>query len=137
MGHTKAECFVYGGAKAGQYPSNFRGQKDLHLSPEAHAAGRRKIAIKKAKQKQVGTALEDDLQQSNVMANYGKASEEEVNTVLTQVEDNFAFMMVVDEELADKVKVNEQVMVNAVALNIEVPKDDSINHNTGATRHIF
>ena len=146
VGHTRTECFVYGGGKVGQYPPNFRGQKDLDLSPEARAASRRKSAIEKAKadqsrqQERVGMAEEGDPSRHAVSANYRQATEEEVNEVLGQVADSFAFMMEVEGETVDKedkIKFDEEVHINAVALNVDTPQDNSINHDTGATRHIF
>lgn len=61
------------------------------------------------------------------------------NAVVTQVEDNFVFMMVVEEEPSDEegVRKDKKVSVNAVALNLDVPRDNTVNHDTGATRHIF
>lgn len=39
--YSKADCFSYGGGKAGKYPENFHGKKDIHLAPEARIAARR------------------------------------------------------------------------------------------------
>ena len=144
VGHTKAECFVYGGGKAGQYPPNFRGQRDIHLSPEARVAARRKQAIEKANGN-VATAkmveeVDGDPSRHAVSANYGQATEEEVEEILGQVEGSFAFMMEVEGDVGDDddgIKFDEVVNVNAVALNTDIPPEDSVNHDTGATRHIF
>ncbi|KAJ7700283.1 hypothetical protein B0H14DRAFT_3651430 [Mycena olivaceomarginata] len=48
VGHIKADCFSYGGGKAGKYPENFRGRKDVHLALEARIAARRKQALEGA-----------------------------------------------------------------------------------------
>jgi hypothetical protein len=48
VGHIKADCFSYGGGKAGKYPNNFWGWKDIHLVPEARIAVQRKQALEGA-----------------------------------------------------------------------------------------
>ncbi|KAJ3843954.1 hypothetical protein F5878DRAFT_603225 [Lentinula raphanica] len=73
----------------------------------------------------------------------GDVEEEEVERVIGSVEDDFAFMMDVSEDpelekgADDEIHIDEEVKINAVALNLETPQNDSINHDTGATRHIF
>ncbi|KAJ3816397.1 hypothetical protein F5880DRAFT_1512700 [Lentinula raphanica] len=49
QGHTVENCFVYGGGKAGQYPTNYNGPRDLHLSPNARVAARRKQTLDRIK----------------------------------------------------------------------------------------
>ncbi|KAF9075263.1 hypothetical protein BDP27DRAFT_1315787 [Rhodocollybia butyracea] len=47
VGHVKENCFSYGGGKAGQYPPDWNGRKDIHLSPDARIASRHKAAVEK------------------------------------------------------------------------------------------
>jgi hypothetical protein len=126
VGHIKADCFSYGGGKAGKYPEGFRGRKDVHLAPEARIAGRRKQALEASGSRFAG------------MAEYTEDTEEEVNEVFETVEDGFAFMLDLPiDDTEDEIAIDEEVHVNAAALNLEVAQDDTVNHDTGASRHIF
>ncbi|KAJ3816296.1 hypothetical protein F5880DRAFT_1512788, partial [Lentinula raphanica] len=55
QGHSTENCFVYGGGKAGQYPATYNGPRDLHLSPNARVAARRKQTLDRIKGKTTGT----------------------------------------------------------------------------------
>lgn len=79
----------------------------------------------------------DPSRENRPYTNYGQVTEEEVNDVLNRVEDSFAFMMEVEREESDEVKADEVVLVNAATLNLNVLSNNSVNHDTGATRHIF
>ncbi|KIK66252.1 hypothetical protein GYMLUDRAFT_239237 [Collybiopsis luxurians FD-317 M1] len=71
---------------------------------------------------------------------YMNDNDEEVGDVFEKVEDRFAFHMEVVGDCKDEtedIRVDEEVGINAVALNLDVPQNDLVNHNTGATRHIF
>ncbi|KAJ7606387.1 hypothetical protein DFH06DRAFT_1251254 [Mycena polygramma] len=126
LGHTKADCFSYGGGKAGQYPEGFRGRKDIHLSHEARTAARRKHALGASGSRFAG------------MVEHTNDGEEQVNAVFEKVEDAFAFMLQLpDVDSDDEIGIDEEIHVNAVALNLEVAQDDTVNHDTGASRHIF
>ena len=75
-------------------------------------------------------------------ANYGRPTDSEVDQILGQVESEFTFMVEVREGAESEddeggINLNEVVNVNVTALNTELATDDSINHDTGATRHIF
>jgi hypothetical protein len=126
VGHIKADCFSYGGGKAGKYPENFRGRKDVHLAPEARIAARRKQALEGAGNRFAG------------LAEYTEDTEEDVEKVIGSVEDGFAFMMTMPEEDGgDEIAIDEEIRVNAIVCSVTTEQDDSINHDTGASRHIF
>ncbi|KAJ7439130.1 hypothetical protein FB451DRAFT_1415930 [Mycena latifolia] len=126
VGHTKADCFSYGGGKAGKYPVNFWGRKDVHLAPEARIAAWRKQALEGAGNRFAG------------LADYTEDTEEEVEKVIGSVEDGFAFMMTLpDEDEGDEIAIDEEVWVNAIVCSATTEQDDSVNHDTGASRHIF
>ncbi|KAJ3816146.1 hypothetical protein F5880DRAFT_1619713, partial [Lentinula raphanica] len=174
QGHTIDTCFVYGGGKAGQYPSNYNGLRDLHLSPNDRVVARRRQVLEKARGgRPVGggncfagggncfaglgvtsetPARDDEVNHdipnddpptyAGMVEGGGDVTEEEVKRVIGRVEDDFAFMMDVSEDPElqkgdDEIHIDEEVKINAVALNLETPQNDSINHDTGATRHIF
>ncbi|KAF5389568.1 hypothetical protein D9757_004186 [Collybiopsis confluens] len=129
-GHTKADCYAYGGGKQGQYPPTYKGKRDVHLAP-----AERLIARHKSRQMQ-----EDAGNRFAGMAQYTNNTEEEVEDVLN----GLAFMSFFpgdcgsrDDDDGDEVRIGEVVHVNAVALNTEVAKDGGVNHDTGASRHIF
>jgi hypothetical protein len=129
LGHVKDDCFSYGGGKAGKYPEGFRGRRDVHLAPEARIAARRKQALEgrgKAGDRFVG------------MAEYTEDGEAEVEEVFGRVEDSFAFMMTLREEEddEDEIDMGEEVHVHAVVCSAQ-EQDNSVNHDTGASRHIF
>lgn len=56
--------------------------------------------------------------------------------VFESIEDGFAFMSNIQRD-DDKVMENEKVEVHPRAFNLHIPQTDAINHDTGATRHIF
>ncbi|KAF9060016.1 hypothetical protein BDP27DRAFT_1430583 [Rhodocollybia butyracea] len=67
--------------------------------------------------------------------------DEEFTEVFETAEDNFAFMTNLrTEELKkpeDDLTDDEQVEVHPWVFNLQIPQTDFINHDTGATRHIF
>jgi len=127
VGHTKADCFSYGGGKAGKYPENFRGKRDVHLAPEARIAARRKQALE-------GNAGEHFLG----LADYTEDGDEEVEKVIEKVDDRFMFMLSLPEDdEQDGIGADEEVTVNAIVFNTAINQSDSIHHDTGASRHIF
>ena len=126
IGHIKADCFSYGGGKAGKYPENFHGKRDIHLSPEARIAARRKNALE-------GKANEH----FSGLADYAKDQDEDVEDVIGTVEDDFVFMLMLPDEESDEITVDEEIKVNAIVCNTTVDQNDSIHHDTGASRHIF
>ncbi|KAJ7884217.1 hypothetical protein B0H13DRAFT_2045923 [Mycena leptocephala] len=121
-GHSKADCFSYGGGRAGKYPEGFRGRKDVHLSPEARIAARRKWQAFESSGSRFAGMVESTVD-----------GEEEVSEVFQTVADGFAFML----ESEDDIAINEEIHVNAAVLNLEVAQDDTVNHDTGASHHIF
>ena len=71
-----------------------------------------------------------------VSASYGQVSNDESNSLLNRIDGAFAFLTdgIEDEEPMD---ASEKITVNAIALNMNEPQENTINHDTGATRHIF
>jgi hypothetical protein len=59
--------------------------------------------------------------------------------VIEKVEDGFAYMLTLasEEDEDDEVKIDEEIRVNVIACSVVTEQDDSINHDTGASRHIF
>nr|GAT60467.1 predicted protein [Mycena chlorophos] len=45
FGHTKDNCFAYGGGKCGQYPDWYKGKRDVHLPLAERFAARRKKMV--------------------------------------------------------------------------------------------
>jgi len=126
IGHIKADCFSYGGGKARKYPENFRGKRDIHLSPEARITARRKNALE-------GKANEC----FSGLADYAKDQDEDVEDIIRTVEDDFVFMSMLPDEESDEITIDEEIKVNAIVCNATVDQNDSIHHDTGASRHIF
>jgi len=127
VGHTKADCFSYGGGKAGKYPENFCGKRDVHLAPEARIAARRKQALEgKAGKHFLG------------LADYTEDGDEEVEKVIEKVDNGFAFMLSLPEDdEQDGIGADEEVTVNTIVFNAAINQSDSIHHDTGASHHIF
>ncbi|KAF7374996.1 Integrase catalytic domain-containing protein [Mycena sanguinolenta] len=125
VGHTQANCFSYRGGKAGKYPENFRGRHDVHLAPEARIAARRKQALEGSGNRFAG------------LADHTEDTEEEVNAVIGKVEDGFAFMLSLPDDDDDEVDINKEIRVHAIVCGLSTEQDDTINHDTGASRHIF
>jgi hypothetical protein len=72
------------------------------------------------------------------LAEYTEDTEEDVEKVIGSVEDGFAFMMTMPEEDGgDEIAIDEEIRVNAIVCSVTTEQDDSINHDTGASRHIF
>jgi hypothetical protein len=65
--------------------------------------------------------------------------EEEVRKVFHTVADRFAFMLELprDTDDEDEITIDEEIHVNAAALNLEIVQDDTVNHDMGASHHIF
>jgi len=124
IGHIKADC--YGGGKAGKYPKNFRGKRDIHLSPEARIAACQKSALE-------GKANEH----FSGLADYAEDANKDVTDVISTVVDDFAFMSMLPDEEGDEITTDEEIKVNAIICNATVDQNDSIHHNTGASCHIF
>ena len=95
IGHIKADCFSYGGGKAGKYPENFHGKRDIHLSPEARIATRRKSALE-------GKANEC----FSGLADYVEDADEDVADVISTVIDDFAFMSTLPDEEEDEISID-------------------------------
>ncbi|KAJ7148967.1 hypothetical protein C8R43DRAFT_952212 [Mycena crocata] len=130
VGHTKADCFSYTGGKAGKYPENFRGRKDVHLSPEARTAARRKQALE-GRGGDAGNRFAG-------LADHTEDTEDDIERVIEKVEDGFAFMLTLaEEDDDDEIAIDEEIRVNAIVCTAGIDQDDSINHDTGASRHIF
>lgn len=130
VGHSKSDCFAYTGGKQGKYPVNYRGRKDIHLAPEARIAARRKYAIETG-----GRGRQAD--SANRFAGMTQLTNDDEENV-KEVFNPLAFMAELPQaDDNDEIGIDEEVYINAVALNTEVPNDDSINHDTGASRHIF
>ncbi|KAJ7783766.1 hypothetical protein DFH07DRAFT_764194 [Mycena maculata] len=133
VGHTKADCFSYGGGKAGKYPENFHGKRDVHLAPEARIAARRKQAMEGS-----GMKRSDAGNRFLGMADYTEDTEEDVDKVIERVEDGFVFMMTLsDGDEDDEIAIDEEVRVDTIICNTILEQDDSINHDTGVSCHIF
>ncbi|KAJ7939741.1 hypothetical protein B0H13DRAFT_2300445 [Mycena leptocephala] len=97
IGHTKDDCFSYGGGKASKYPANFGGRKDVHLAPEARIAARRKQVLEASGSRFPG------------MAEVTKDSEEEVNAVFERVEEGLAFMLELpNNDDDDEIAIDEE-----------------------------
>ncbi|KAJ3752625.1 hypothetical protein EV360DRAFT_88563 [Lentinula raphanica] len=178
QGHAIENCFVYGGGKAGQYPNNYNGSRDLHLSPNARVTACRRQVLERVRGGRptnggncfggggsrfagLGAANVEPARRDNEVDNSlpdndepptyagmveggGDVEEEEVKEVIEGVEDEFVFMPMdvsgsldLDKATEDEIHIDEEVKINAVALNLDIPQNDSINHDTGATRHIF
>ncbi|KAJ7177700.1 hypothetical protein C8R46DRAFT_1029305 [Mycena filopes] len=82
-GHVQADCFSYGGGKAGKYPEFYRGRRDVHLPLDARFAARRKEMLEGGGSGNRFAGLVE----------YTDDTEEDVETVMSKVEDGFAFMM--------------------------------------------
>jgi len=126
IGHIKADCFSHGGGKAGKYPENFHGKRDIHLSPEARIAARRKNALEGKGNKRFSG-----------LADYAEDLDDDVENVIGTVEDDFVFMLMLPDEESDEITMDEEIKVNAIVCNATVDQNDSIHHDTGASRHIF
>ncbi|KAF8206776.1 hypothetical protein K438DRAFT_1816406 [Mycena galopus ATCC 62051] len=109
VGHSKADCFSYGGGKVGKYPENFRGRKDVHLAPEARIAARRKQALE---------ANSGSGSRFAGMVETTDDGDDKVNAILGGVADGFAFMLdtLGDTEDEDDIHIDEEIHVNAAVL---------------------
>ncbi|KAJ7620342.1 hypothetical protein FB45DRAFT_930020 [Roridomyces roridus] len=152
-GHLIEDCFSYGGGKVGRYPDSFKGKRDVHLAPEARTAARHKQALESGPGDRFAGMVEyedDDMEEEEDGAGAGdrftgmidhtEDAEKDVEKVIGTVGDAFAFMMRVgsdDEDDDDKITPDEFVQVHATVCGADVAQDDSINHDTGASRHIF
>jgi len=123
---------------------NFKGMRDIHLSPEQRIADRRKRSIEESSRGTSGRDNRNRNQQGTSrfagVAEF-KPPEEELHKMVGNLEEELAFLMEISDDLEgsedDEIRIGEKVKVDAVALNLDVPQDDSVNHDTGATRHIF
>ena len=126
IGHVKANCFSYGGGKAGKYPKNFCGKRDIHLSPEARIATCCKSTLEGRANKHFSG-----------LGNYAEDVDEDVRNVISTVVDDFAFMSMLPDEEGDEITIDEEIKVNAIICNATVDQNDSIHHDTGASHQIF
>jgi hypothetical protein len=146
-GHSKDECFSFGGGRVGKYPASYTGRRDLHLPPEARIAVRHKRATDALIAKgapAVNNAVTTELHETHLDVDYRDSpmeEDEEFTEVFHTVEDGFAFMADVRIEEPgkeeDELTEDEQVEVHPRVFNLQIPQTNFINHDTGATRHIF
>jgi len=140
VGHTIDECFAYNGGSAGKYPDWYKGSRRIHLSPDTRAADRRKEMLKKVGASARMAEPDDeagDPSRDAALANYGQVSDEESNSLLNRIDGAFAFLTDGFMEEVESVDSSEKITVNASALNLNELQENTINHDTGATRHIF
>jgi hypothetical protein len=58
--------------------------------------------------------------------------------VIRSVEDGFAFMMTMPEEDgSDETAIDKEIRVNAIVCSATTEQDNSVNHDTEVSRHIF
>jgi hypothetical protein len=128
VGHLINDCFAYQGGKQGQYPPGYRGRKDVHLPAEARTAARRKQAKDgQFKSIEMGSRFAGTAQSTN-------DTESNVKDVLNPL----AFMLeTLELRDDDEISIDEEIVVNVIAINAETTKDNGVNHDTGASRHIF
>ncbi|KAE9390688.1 hypothetical protein BT96DRAFT_1002063 [Gymnopus androsaceus JB14] len=118
VGHTKAKYFVYGGGRVGRYPVNF-------------------------KESSRGTSGRDNRNRNQQgpccfagVAEF-EPTEEEVHKMVGNLEEELVFLMEILDDLEgsndNEIRIGEKVKVDVVALNLDIPQDDSVNHDTGAT----
>jgi len=126
-GIQKQIVFLIGGGKAGKYPDNFCGRRDIHLAPEARIATMKKQVLE-------GKAGEHFLG----LADYMEDGDEVIEKVIEKVDDGFAFMLSLPEgNEGDAIGVDEEVTVNTIVCNAAITQSDSMHHDTGASCHIF
>jgi len=72
-----------------------------------------------------------DPSQDAALASYSQVSDKESNSLLNRIDGAFAFLTDGFMEEAESVDSSEKITVNASALNLNKPQENTINHDTG------
>jgi hypothetical protein len=131
-GHTAANCISYKGGKAGQYPETWTGRRDIHLHPDERRHRRRQEMQGSVTSNKIPAVNHVGSTPGPTRANpendFTNDEEADVNNVIPNSEDEYTFCVNIE---------SDEVVCSATALNAETAKDNSIFHDSGATRHVF
>lgn len=114
-GHFKEDCYMYGGGKAGKYPTGWTGPKDLHLHPNVRAANRSQSGGTQLGSANNATTGFDDLTAAAALSQEGS-------------------VVVLGTTAAETGNIR---CSNAALENSTLPKESmKFYHDSGANRHI-